>query len=79
MAALRTPQAWPGTFSEAEVAALELAGAVAGPAPQKLEAGLIERLRSHFDEIQLAELLAVAGEANFNNRVGNSAVQLLRG
>ena len=38
---------------------------------------LIDRLRSHFSERQLAELLLVAGQANMWNRVGEGAKQLL--
>lgn len=66
-------------FPPAEVAAIELATAMAGPTATPLVDELIGRLRGHFAEGQLAELLAVAGEANFNNRVGNAAERLLRG
>ncbi len=31
------------------------------------------RLRRHYDERQMAEILLVAGQANLNNRVGNAA------
>ena len=52
---------------------------MAGPTATPLAEDLVERLRGHFTESQSAELLAVAGEANFNNRVGNAAERLLRG
>jgi alkylhydroperoxidase family enzyme len=38
---------------------------------------LIEALREHFSEAELAELILVCGQANLNNRAGNAAKQLL--
>ena len=78
LAALADPSRWQDVFAPAEVAVLELASLMAGPR-QPLEPSLVTRLRDAFDESQLAELVAVAGEANFNNRVGNAATELLRG
>lgn len=42
-----------------------------------LDPELVAELRQHFDEVQLAELILVAGQANLNNRAGNAAKQLL--
>ncbi len=42
-----------------------------------LDADLQAELRHHFTEVELAELILVAGQANLNNRVGNAAKQLL--
>jgi len=42
-----------------------------------LPAELIENLRSHYSEPELAELVLVCGQANLNNRAGNAAKQLL--
>lgn len=76
--AVARPERWAATFDATEVAVLELATAMNGePAP--LDPAVIETLRAAFDEAQLAELLAVAGEASFNNRVSNAAKHLLRG
>lgn len=38
---------------------------------------LTTELRHHFSEVELAELILVAGQANLNNRAGNAAKQLL--
>jgi len=38
---------------------------------------LVEELRFHFSEVELAELALVCGQANLNNRVGNAAKQIL--
>ena len=38
---------------------------------------LVEELRFHFNERELAELILVCGQANLNNRVGNASKQLL--
>jgi alkylhydroperoxidase family enzyme len=42
-----------------------------------LDPGLISDLRDHFNEVELAELILVAGQATLNNRAGNAAKQLL--
>lgn len=42
-----------------------------------LDPGLIRDLRTYFNEVQLAELILVCGQANLNNRAGNAAKQLL--
>lgn len=55
---------------------LELADKMSGDV-SSLPSLLIEELRSHFSEAELAELILVAGQANLNNRVGNAAKQLL--
>jgi alkylhydroperoxidase family enzyme len=39
---------------------------------------LLDRLRQHWTDRQIAELLMVAGQANMNNRIGSAAVQLFR-
>lgn len=39
----------------------------------QLPAELIEELRFHYTEAELAELILVCGQANLNNRVGNAA------
>lgn len=78
IAAVADPGAWSTTFAAAEVAVLQLATALnGGPAP--IDPAVIATLRGAYDEQQLAELLAVAGEASFNNRVSNAAKQLLEG
>ncbi len=41
------------------------------------DAGLVAELRGLFAEVELAELILVAGQANLNNRAGNAAKQLL--
>jgi len=42
-----------------------------------LPAELIDELRFHYGETELAELILVCGQANLNNRAGNAAKQLL--
>ena len=42
-----------------------------------LDPELIAELRFHYDEVELAELILVCGQANLNNRVGNAAKQLI--
>jgi alkylhydroperoxidase family enzyme len=56
--------------------ALQLADAMCGET-HELPAPLQESLRSHFSEQERAELIAVCGQANLNNRVGNAAKILL--
>lgn len=75
--ALDHPDRWGDVFDEATMAALELANALCGPMTHELDAGLVESLRAHFDESELAELILVCGQANLNNRAGNAAKQLL--
>lgn len=57
---------------------LELADAMSGDS-SSIAPLLVEELRFHFTEAELAELILVAGQANLNNRVGNAAKQLLGG
>lgn len=64
-------------FTEVELAVLDLADAMSGDSTHALDVALVERLRRHFDEVALAELILVAGQANLNNRAGNAAKQLL--
>ena len=63
-------------FDDATTAALELADTMCGETAT-LPAELIEELRFHYDEVELAELILVCGQANLNNRAGNAAKQLL--
>lgn len=63
-------------FDEKTHAALTLADAMCGPT-HELDTELISDLRAHFTEVELAELILVAGQANLNNRAGNAAKQLL--
>jgi alkylhydroperoxidase family enzyme len=76
--ALGQPARWPAAFSPAEIAALDLAARLVDHADD-LGAELMGRLRQHYDDRQLAELVLVAGQANLNNRVGNAAKQLFTG
>jgi len=55
---------------------LRLADAVAAES-HALGDPLIADLREYFSELELAELVLVAGQANLNNRSGNAAKQLL--
>ena len=73
--AIGEPASWQDTFTAAEVAALDLSTRLAQDS-HDLGAELIARLKRHFDDRQLAELLLVAGQANLNNRVGNAAKAL---
>lgn len=83
--ALDDPTTWglddPSTgepvFGEGEVAALRLADALCRSGTGQLEPSLVAELRSHFGEVELAELILVCGQANLNNRAGNAAKQLL--
>ncbi len=70
------PDRWSDVFDARQLAALRLADAMSGPTSQ-LDPALIADLRAHFDEVELAELILVAGQANLNNRAGNAAKQLL--
>lgn len=44
-----------------------------------IDSELIDELRFHFSEAELAELVLLCGQANLNNRVGNAAKQVLGG
>ena len=63
-------------FDDRGRGALRLADALCGPT-HALDPELVSDLRTHFTEVELAELILVAGQANLNNRVGNAAKQLL--
>jgi len=77
IAALQVPADWDTTFDTATVAALRLADALCGPDSANLDQALVDSLRSHYEEDELAELVLVCGQANLNNRAGNAAKQLL--
>ena len=76
IAALEEPSSWDDSFDPSTIAALRLADALCGET-WDLPAGLVDELRRHFDEPELAELVLVCGQANLNNRAGNAAKQLL--
>lgn len=73
--AIADPGRWPATFAEAEVVLLDLATRLCHDS-HDLGRELIDRLRKHFDDRQLAEIVLVAGQANMNNRAGSAARQL---
>ena len=73
---MSAPDTWNDVFDDKERAVLELADAVAGDS-SAIDQLLIDELRFHFTEPELAELILVAGQANLNNRAGNAAKQLL--
>ena len=75
IAALADPAQWAAHFVPGELLALELATRLVNDA-HDLGSDLIMRLKAHYDERQLAELLLVAGQANLNNRVNEGAIQL---
>ncbi len=64
-------------FDDKTVATLRLADAMCGDQTHALDPDLVTDLRSHFSEIEMAELILVCGQANLNNRAGNAAKQLL--
>ena len=76
MAALEDPDSWTSVFDDRTTAALELADAMSAETAS-LPADLLEELRFHYTEAELAEMILVCGQANLNNRVGNAAKQLL--
>ena len=76
LAAIGMADQWATTFSPAEVAALELATRMCDDA-DNLGDELIARVKEHYTDQQIAELILVAGQANMNNRTGNAAKQLL--
>lgn len=63
-------------FDDQTHAALLLSDAMCGPT-HALDPLLVTELRHHFTEVELAEVILVAGQANLNNRAGNAAKQLL--
>jgi alkylhydroperoxidase family enzyme len=73
--AVREPPAWAGVFTPEEIVLLELATRLCHDSDDVGEA-IIERLRQHWDDAQIAEILMVAGQANMNNRVGSAARQI---
>ena len=70
------PETWEATFDERARAVLRLADAMCGES-HTFDAELVTELRAQFTEVELAELILVAGQANLNNRAGNAAKQLL--
>ncbi len=74
--ALDKPESWSELFDDRELGALALADAMSGET-HELDADLVASLRELFTEVELAELILVAGQANLNNRAGNAAKQLL--
>ena len=76
VAAIAEPGQWAANFSPAEIVAMELADRMIDHADD-LGAELMARIREHYDDQQIAELILVAGQANMNNRSGNAAKQLL--
>ena len=76
--AVAEPERWETLFPAAEMAALDLATRLCHES-HALDGELIDRLRQHYDDRQLAEIVLVAGQANLNNRVGNAAKRLLGG
>ncbi len=77
MAALRDPGLWPTTFAAHEIVLLDLADRLIAQSDD-LGPELMGRLREHYDDQQMAEVLLVAGQANMNNRAGEAARQLFR-
>lgn len=76
MTALENPDSWTTAFDDRTTAALELADAMSAETAS-LPADLLEELRFHYREAELAEIILVCGQANLNNRAGNAAKQLL--
>ena len=73
--AIGDPAAWAATFPPDEIVLLDLATRLAHDA-HDLGGELIDRVRRHYDDRQIAEILLVAGQASLNNRVGSGARQL---
>jgi hypothetical protein len=48
-----------------------------GDNSHELAGSLVDELRGHFNEVELAEVILLCGQANLNNRAGNAAKQLL--
>jgi alkylhydroperoxidase family enzyme len=78
LAALRDPAQWEAVFTPEQIVALELADRLIAHSDD-LSPELMARLRQHYQDVQLAEILLVAGQANMNNRAGEGAMQLFRG
>lgn len=76
--AIGEPGHWSAVFTPAEVVVLELADQLCRDA-HHVGPDLGARLRQHYEEPALAELLLVCGQAHMNNRVGDAARQLFRG
>lgn len=74
--ALSDRGSWTEVFDEPTTVALELADAMCGETAS-LATELVDELRFHYSEVELAELILVCGQANLNNRAGNAAKQLL--
>ena len=77
LAALREPGRWPQVFTPGEIVLLDLADRLIAHSDD-LGPDLIARLREHYEDQQIAEILLVAGQANMNNRAGEVAKQLFR-
>lgn len=75
--ALDRPDVWEKAFDERDRVVLRLADAMCGDGSHKLDPELVADLREHFTEVERAELILVAGQANLNNRAGNVAKQVL--
>jgi len=73
---LDRPDTWPEVFDDRRRSVLRLADAACGDS-HSLDSDLVADLRAQFTEVELAELILVAGQANLNNRAGNAAKQLL--
>jgi AhpD family alkylhydroperoxidase len=73
--ALSNPEQWEAQFTPAEIVLLDLSDRMINNADD-LGPELIARLREHYNDGQIAELLLVAGQANMNNRAGEAAKQL---
>jgi alkylhydroperoxidase family enzyme len=75
LAAIGDPAQWAATFPPEDIVLLELATRLCRES-HDVGAELIDRVRQHYDDRQIAEILMVAGQANMNNRVGSAARQL---
>ena len=73
--AIGNPARWPAIFPPSEIATLDLATQLC-QCPDDLGDELIARLRSHWNDRQIAELVVVAAQAHMNNRVGLAALAL---
>jgi alkylhydroperoxidase family enzyme len=77
LGALREPGRWQAVFTPAEIVLLDLADRLIAHSDD-LGPDLIARLREHYEDQQIAEILLVAGQANMNNRAGEAAKQLFQ-
>lgn len=73
--ALADPARWAAVFPNEVIVALDLATQLCHDS-HDVGDELVERLRQHWSDAQIAELLMVAGQANMNNRVGSAARQI---